>query len=195
MSPANTPVEIKVDVRELLDVLQHRYLDIVLDGPPSDLTGAFVEVESPAGTGIKVGTWIDRGDGFWALRLTLADFLLPSSSEKPPADIRSKYACPHCGIRTIPMHLVNPFSYYCPRCGKESGAREWLKRAESNLIPEARSEPAEKCVYCGASYLAHEIDAGNGLRAHRIDHPGRPQHGQVHFYLPNTPEVHKIVFD
>lgn len=63
------PVAVTVDVSEILGAIQSRYLDIVLDGPPSDLSGQFVEVESPAGTGVKVGTWINRGDGYWALRL------------------------------------------------------------------------------------------------------------------------------
>lgn len=45
------------------------YIDIVFDGPPSHVSGRFVEVENPAGASIRVGEWIDRGDGFWALRI------------------------------------------------------------------------------------------------------------------------------
>ena len=43
------------------------YLDIVLDGPPG--SGRLVEIESPAGVSVRVGQWIDRGDGQWALRI------------------------------------------------------------------------------------------------------------------------------
>lgn len=44
------------------------YFDVVFDGPPSHESGRFVEVESPAGTSVRLGEWIDRGDGYWALR-------------------------------------------------------------------------------------------------------------------------------
>lgn len=45
------------------------YVDIVFDAPPSHESGRFVETESPAGVGVMVGEWIDRGDGYWALRI------------------------------------------------------------------------------------------------------------------------------
>ena len=44
-------------------------IDVVFDGPPSHESGRFVECESPAGVGISAGEWIDRGDGYWALRI------------------------------------------------------------------------------------------------------------------------------
>lgn len=47
------------------------YVDIVFDGPPSHVAGRFVEAESPAGVGVRIGEWIDRGDGYWALRIPL----------------------------------------------------------------------------------------------------------------------------
>jgi hypothetical protein len=43
------------------------------------------------------------------------------------------------------------------------------------------------CHFCGAPYLAHEEDIGEGLRAHVIRTGGtQPQEGQMHFYIPNT---------
>ncbi|HEY4522757.1 MAG TPA: hypothetical protein VJK73_00080 [Candidatus Paceibacterota bacterium] len=45
------------------------YIDVVFDGPPSHKSGRFVEVENTRGASIKAGRWIDRGDGFWALRI------------------------------------------------------------------------------------------------------------------------------
>ena len=47
------------------------YIDIVFDGPPSHESGRFVEVESPPGKSIKIGEWIHREDGFWALRFPI----------------------------------------------------------------------------------------------------------------------------
>jgi hypothetical protein len=50
------------------------FLDVVFDGPPSHESGRFVEVEDKNGKSVKVGRWIDRGDGYWTLRIpTLAD--------------------------------------------------------------------------------------------------------------------------
>lgn len=45
-------------------------IDIVFDGPPGPEPGRFVEVETMEGASIRVGRWIDRGNGLWALRLT-----------------------------------------------------------------------------------------------------------------------------
>lgn len=47
----------------------NQYIDIVFDGPPSHESGRFVEVENEDGHSISVGDWIDREDGFWALRM------------------------------------------------------------------------------------------------------------------------------
>lgn len=46
-----------------------RETDIVFDGPPEHEAGRFVEVECPPGTSVRVGEWVKRPDGFWALRL------------------------------------------------------------------------------------------------------------------------------
>lgn len=46
-----------------------RYIDIVFDGPPSAVTGRFVEVEDETGASVSFGQWVDREDGTWALRL------------------------------------------------------------------------------------------------------------------------------
>lgn len=45
-----------------------RFVDIVFDGPPSHESGRFVEVESPPGTSIRFGEWLQRDDGYWVLR-------------------------------------------------------------------------------------------------------------------------------
>lgn len=45
-----------------------KHIDIVFDGPPSHESGRFVEVEDDAGKSITFGEWVQRPDGFWALR-------------------------------------------------------------------------------------------------------------------------------
>ena len=45
-------------------------VNIIFDGPPSHLPGRFVEVENDAGASINVGEWIERDNGYWALRIT-----------------------------------------------------------------------------------------------------------------------------
>lgn len=44
-------------------------LHIVFDGPPGPDAGRFVEVETPDGKSVSVGSWHDRPDGFVELRL------------------------------------------------------------------------------------------------------------------------------
>ena len=44
-------------------------IDIVFDGPPSHESGRFVEVEDEHRRGIRIGEWIERDDGLWALRI------------------------------------------------------------------------------------------------------------------------------
>lgn len=45
------------------------FIDIVFDGPPSMPSPRFVEVEDPEGHGIGVGSWLQREDGYWVLRI------------------------------------------------------------------------------------------------------------------------------
>ena len=45
-------------------------INIIFDGPPSHESGRFVEVETDDGRSIRVGEWIERPDGLWALRIT-----------------------------------------------------------------------------------------------------------------------------
>ena len=45
-----------------------RTIDIVFDGPCGHESGRFIEVEQD-GKSIRVGEWVDRKDGTWALRI------------------------------------------------------------------------------------------------------------------------------
>lgn len=47
-------------------------VDIVFDGPPGPEAGHFVEAESPPGRSIRLGEWVKRDDGYWALRFSPA---------------------------------------------------------------------------------------------------------------------------
>ena len=49
------------------------YIDVVFDGPPSHVSGRFVEVESPANRGVKLGEWVQDGE-WWRLRFRPMDF-------------------------------------------------------------------------------------------------------------------------
>lgn len=49
------------------------YVDVVFDGPPDHEAGRFVEVEKADGSGVKLGNWVQRDDGYWALRITRED--------------------------------------------------------------------------------------------------------------------------
>ena len=46
-----------------------KWIDIVFDGPPSHESGRFIEVEDDKGRGFGFGEWVQRGDGYWVLRI------------------------------------------------------------------------------------------------------------------------------
>lgn len=49
--------------------VEHRFFDVVFGGPPGHVSGRFIGVEDEHGAGIRVGEWIERADGYWALRI------------------------------------------------------------------------------------------------------------------------------
>ena len=64
------------------------FIDIVFDGPPGHESGRFVEVEDEKGASFRAGEWIQRPDGFWALRLTAQ-----SAFSTPPAQFTNCDIC------------------------------------------------------------------------------------------------------
>ena len=58
-----------------------QYIDIVFDGPPGPESGRFVEVESPPGTSIRLGVWIELDGGLWALRVRKDDLAVEPEKE------------------------------------------------------------------------------------------------------------------
>lgn len=63
------------------------YIDILFDAPPGPTSGRFIEVEDESGKSIQVGEWIERADGYWALRIPRAQIDSRPSFEREP---------PHC---------------------------------------------------------------------------------------------------
>ncbi len=59
------------------------HIDIVFDGPPSNEAGRFVEVENSHGVSISFGEWIQREDGYWALRISPRDVVELASDYDP----------------------------------------------------------------------------------------------------------------
>lgn len=49
------------------------YVDIVFDGPPGPEGPRFVEVENSEGKSICLGKWVERPDGYWAIRIDRFD--------------------------------------------------------------------------------------------------------------------------
>lgn len=45
-------------------------INIIFDGGPGAEPGRFVEVELDNGQSVNVGQWIERSNGWWALRIT-----------------------------------------------------------------------------------------------------------------------------
>lgn len=62
--------------------------DIVFDGPPGPVAGRFVEVESPPGTGVSLGEWVERDDGYWVLRIDVPAQLATMKTERDEAQTR-----------------------------------------------------------------------------------------------------------
>ncbi len=60
-------------------------IHILFDGPPSHVSGRFIEVENDAGKSINVGEWKERPDGLWELIIEL-ELSAQSSREKALAE-------------------------------------------------------------------------------------------------------------
>ena len=95
-------------------------LDVVFDGPPSHEGGRFVECEAN-GRSVRAGEWIDRGDGYWALRLRVSPETVDARTVR---EIMAKYSpvqpvrCPKCEGIDQPgvFHSIN-----CPAAETLSG--------------------------------------------------------------------------
>jgi len=59
--------------QDLLRFAENQYVDIVFDKVPGSESATFVEVEDPDGAGMQFGTWVQREDGYAALRINYWD--------------------------------------------------------------------------------------------------------------------------
>ena len=80
------------------------HIDIVFDAPPHAIAGRFVEVEDSAGNGIKIGEWVERSDGYWALRIPAPQ--TPTHGERgalpiAPRGIWGWDTCVVCGSKEV----------------------------------------------------------------------------------------------
>lgn len=72
-------------------------INIIFDGPPSHESGRFVEVETDDGKSIKIGEWIQKRVGYWALRITeLPD--LPPNKKLNPKQAKPCLVAHMCGV-------------------------------------------------------------------------------------------------
>lgn len=46
-----------------------KHIDIVFDRAPGHEAPRFIEVEDDAGRSMSYGEWVQRPDGYWALRI------------------------------------------------------------------------------------------------------------------------------
>ena len=77
------------------------YIDIVFAGPPGHEACRFVEVEDASGRSFSFGTWIERPDKYWSLRI-------PS----PDAELLTLAAHYHVAGTTVGLDIDK-----CAKCG------------------------------------------------------------------------------
>lgn len=81
-------------------------IDIVFDGPPAPESGRFVEVEDTnTGRSVARGQWVQRSDGYWALRMLDPNALMDESDH-----LRARVAELEAALRTWPEQWHD---YYC----------------------------------------------------------------------------------
>ncbi len=76
--PSQTAPLCNGTAKELIDEIkalrrQNAPINIIFDDPPGPQGGRFIEVERDDGTSIRIGEWIQREDGKWALRISVSD--------------------------------------------------------------------------------------------------------------------------
>lgn len=69
----NHPARVATDVEDEWDLQDVPFVDIVHSCPPGP-DSSFVEAEREDGRGVKIGQWIERQDGTWALRIYRHNF-------------------------------------------------------------------------------------------------------------------------
>ena len=101
-------------------------IEIVFDGPPSHVSGRFVEVEEN-GKSIKFGKWEERTEGFWAL-------VLPDTVKKEGLGMYGERA----------KLKVGKFELCFFDGQEENGV--WLEDTETGIGAQFKGEVLEKCI-------------------------------------------------
>ena len=60
----------------------HEFIRIVFDGPPSHISGRFIEVETEHGNSISFGEWIEGEDGLWYLQFPNPEAMLNEHAKR-----------------------------------------------------------------------------------------------------------------
>ncbi len=103
-----------------------KHIDIVFDGPPGPEAGRFVEVENAERQSINTGAWIQRDDGYWALRLSLHETARLQGINEAIALIEPKEAQPCDCIKLIDDKW---WGHYCDcrNGGDTDRAQSWCE--------------------------------------------------------------------
>ena len=134
------------------------HFDIVFDGPPSHLSGRFVEVENELGESIKLGEWVQRTDGLWALRIRRA--ASPERVREQAIATGSPAACPECGAKFWTPGNLNIAIH---------ADEEWRNGFAERMRHEGREQAIEECARVALSHAAQAGAAAHGAHNRRSD--------------------------
>ena len=127
-----------------------KVINIIFDGPPSHESGRFVEVENDSGTSIGIGEWIDRADGYWALRITDTDF-----NALPPHRTDEKG-----GTRPPDEHHeLQDFADKRTAPGEQKAEKVYIDDLLS--LPPDEQKDELRCIDCGEK--ARAVNTRNGF--------------------------------
>jgi hypothetical protein len=135
---------------------QGDFIDVVFDGPPSHDSGRFVEVENTQGGSIRVGEWIDRGNGLWALRIPRDTSGLGYRASRAETGITKRDECEHCHwvtqVRQFGTIAMSNDQNAQPRCEEASPlSRETYipcGKIATRIIKTSDPKPYRMCDGC-----------------------------------------------
>ena len=129
--------------------VQTETIDVVFDGPPGPQPGRFIEVEKTSdGTSINAGSWHERPDGKWALRLVCVPEHRPDAPwaalHQLAATVAGEYGTALASLDLAAQGL---------RAGAAIIAKQGaLGEAVEALVRECESIPVEKNEVCLRAY-------------------------------------------
>lgn len=142
-----------------------KYIDVVFDGPPSHVSGRFVEVEDDQGKSVHVGEWIGppedsnpfEGVPFWRLRIPCDDFYDMDRLAAEIHEISTGKGFTPPSLKNLPQKLLLSVSELVEAMEED--------RSGKGLI-------YFKCVVCGVEYKnideALDVCRADGLKPEGI---------------------------